>query len=411
MITLLIADDERTIREGISSSIDWQSLGVDRVLLASDGRKAHAMIAAEKPDIAIVDIVMPEMTGIELIKECRKAREYPEFVIISGHDEFTYAQEALRNHVHAYILKPCDTTEIAATIKGIIGELERRRSMEADQKETQEKLDAMMPQVREGLFRDFLSGAPVNPARLRTLRELFEIGTLRFRLLVLQPRDADQRRGLSLVKHFVETLPGPPPYLKLAAVGDCLVALFDPEDFHSVKALVDRLRAQTQGERGVNLRAAVSAPGAFEVLPSLYVTAHRALVSAGPAKNTVQQEPLLEVSASPYSAPVQKAMQYVEDHYRDSALSLGTVSREILHLNVDYVGKLFRRECGLTFSEYLMTVRMEQAKRIIATSEDVRIYEVASQVGLGNDAAYFSRAFHKHTGVAPGEFRRSSAGL
>ena len=67
MIKLLIADDERTIREGIAHSIDWESLGISRVFLAADGREAWELIEREQPDIVIIDIVMPEMTGIEVI--------------------------------------------------------------------------------------------------------------------------------------------------------------------------------------------------------------------------------------------------------------------------------------------------------------------------------------------------------
>ena len=72
MRTLLIADDERTIREGIAGSIDWNSLGISRVLLASNGKEAYKAIKREKPDIVLIDIVMPEMTGSKYLRSGRR---------------------------------------------------------------------------------------------------------------------------------------------------------------------------------------------------------------------------------------------------------------------------------------------------------------------------------------------------
>jgi two-component system, response regulator YesN len=410
MSTLLIADDERTIREGIASSVDWASLGISRVLLASNGRKARAMIAAEKPDVAIIDIVMPEMTGIELITQCRKERDCPEFVIISGHDEFAYAQEALRNHVHNYILKPCDAAEIAETVRTVLRELEQRRAAEAERRDLQERLDVLEPGARAQLLADFITGARVSPGRLQALRRTYDPGTTRFQLLILLARGRDSARTLRAMEKAAAARPGLPSRFQTAPLEDSLVVLFTPEDRGVVEGFVEGIREElATGCAGRSaLQAALSAPGDFDALPQLYVAAREALHRVLLTRGGVETGLVCDATDSSYGATVQRVMRLIEEHYMDGSLSLGAVSKDVLRLNSDYVGKLFKKECGLTFSEYLMAVRMEQAKRIISASDGVRIYEVAARVGFGDDAAYFSRVFHRYAGVAPGEYRRKN---
>jgi two-component system, response regulator YesN len=400
--TLLIADDERTIREGIAQAIDWSSIGISRVLLASNGKKAYAMIAAEKPDIVIVDILMPEMTGMEIIAQCKKDAYCPEFVIISGHDEFKYAQEALKHHVFSYILKPCDIVEIADTVKTIVRELERRRSLEENRREMEERLETLMPQARERIFIEYLSGSRAADARLEILRQSLDAADA-FQVMVLFAGETETQRGLAEAKRMLEAeaaLGGRP---LCGVMGDCLAAVFTPDRRRAVDEVVERIR---RFEPAMNLRAAVSAPGGFAALPQLYHMTRQTLERAHIMRDRRGLDAVLEASASPYSAAIQKAMKHIEEHFADSSLSLGRTAKEVLHMNVDYVGKLFKKECGLAFGEYLMAVRMEQAKKIIASSDDVRIYEAAWQVGFGDDAAYFGQVFRKYTGVPPGEYRK-----
>jgi two-component system response regulator YesN len=404
-MTLLIADDERTIREGIASAVDWKSLGITRVMLASNGKRALAMISSEKPDIAIVDIVMPEMTGLELILECRKSRECPEFIIISGHDEFTYAQEALRNHVRNYILKPCNSAEIAVTVKSLVEELKRRQSMEEDRKELQERLDTLMPQARERLFHDFITGAKVGEGRLHTLEESLDAGDGRFQLLLFYSGEPERQRELAARKKAIVAEPALINRVLCTVVRDSLVVLFLPVDRRVIEETAERLCTENTAP-APGFLAALSVPGSFESMPQLYLLTHEAARRAFLVEGIENRSRVLETSTSPYSPAVQKSMRHIEEHFADSTLSLGKIAKQVLGLNADYLGKLFKKECKVTIGEYLLAVRMEQAKGIIAASEDVRIYEAAWQVGFGDDAAYFSQVFRKHTGIPPGEYRK-----
>ena len=106
MYTLLIADDEPLIRNGVKNIIDWESLGFSEIFLAEDGQEALDIVRSHKVDLVLTDIVMPFMDGLELSKVL--SQEFPEIhvVILTGHEDFEYAQQSVNLGVKNYILKP-----------------------------------------------------------------------------------------------------------------------------------------------------------------------------------------------------------------------------------------------------------------------------------------------------------------
>lgn len=116
MLKLMIADDERVIRETISNLIDWKLLDIELSGLCSNGLEAYDMIIDESPDIVLTDIKMPGMTGLELIKNISKSHLDTQFIILSGYGEFEYAKEAMKYGVKQYILKPCNEKQITENI-------------------------------------------------------------------------------------------------------------------------------------------------------------------------------------------------------------------------------------------------------------------------------------------------------
>ena len=115
MIKVLIADDEPRIRRGIRNIIGLED-GFEIVGEAEDGEEALCLAKEKKPDILLLDICMPFLNGIQLIEELNKALCNPVVIIISGHDEFNYAQAALRLKVFDYILKPIDRENFKITL-------------------------------------------------------------------------------------------------------------------------------------------------------------------------------------------------------------------------------------------------------------------------------------------------------
>lgn len=407
MRTLLIADDERTIREGIAGAVDWETLGIYRILLAADGREAYDIILKEHPDIAIVDIIMPEMTGIQIISHFRSKGKGPEFVIISGYGEFDYAQEAIRNNVNNYILKPCDINEIAETIKKIIANLNQKQSDENERLQLKEHINLLMPQALERMFCDFLTGTLSGGDTLQLFHRMLNPGCRKFQLLLFCIGDADGYTHLPMLKKCIDAAAATPGWKFSAILQDCVVLAYDAENTIPVKETV-RAICREAGRYGVtNIRAAVSGREVLEKLPGLYRETREAvkLISFCDGSRLPEDLPLVDASTSRYCSSVRKVIQYTRDHLDDSSLSINHIALNLLYLNPDYLGKLFKKEYGAKYSDYLMTVRMEKARQIILASGDLRVYEIARQVGLGDNATYFSQLFRKFTGMLPSEYK------
>ena len=117
MFKLLIADDERLIREALSTTIDWKMYDIELIGICRNGIEAYDMILDESPDIVLTDIRMPGMSGLDLIRRTSEAGISIQFIILSGYSEFEYAKTAMQFGVKHYILKPYDDQQIIECIQ------------------------------------------------------------------------------------------------------------------------------------------------------------------------------------------------------------------------------------------------------------------------------------------------------
>lgn len=124
MYTVYLADDEQLIREGLAQTIPWESLGLQLIGTAQDGRQALKEIREKKPDIILTDIRMPYLDGLDLIRKIRESVPDCQVVIITGHGEFAYAKAAIQLGVADFILKPIDITALCRTLNHIKKELD-----------------------------------------------------------------------------------------------------------------------------------------------------------------------------------------------------------------------------------------------------------------------------------------------
>jgi len=109
------------------------------------------------------------------------------------------------------------------------------------------------------------------------------------------------------------------------------------------------------------------------------------------------------LTRKPHDSITARMKQIAEDNIGNPRLSLQWVASEILFMNADYIGKQFKRETGLTFSQYVTRMRVQRAIDYIARSENVKVLELAEMLGYGNNPHYFSRVFKKQTGLTPSE--------
>lgn len=120
LIKLLIVDDEDNIRTGIETYLRLNSKLIDNIYTARNGTEALEHIIKYKPDLMLIDVQMPYKDGLTVMKEARSAGICPKTIILSGYDEFQYAQKALRYGASDYLLKPCRPTEILTKLESLI---------------------------------------------------------------------------------------------------------------------------------------------------------------------------------------------------------------------------------------------------------------------------------------------------
>ncbi|NLG83368.1 MAG: helix-turn-helix domain-containing protein, partial [Firmicutes bacterium] len=186
---------------------------------------------------------------------------------------------------------------------------------------------------------------------------------------------------------------------------DCVVLLFNSEDKTRAEALVKQIYNETVRYVPAGLRVAISEKGSLESLPEMYKKTREA-VKICPSLRDSTTITLIDASiVQNYNRIIRQVIQYVNENLSDSSLSLNYIASKILYLNPDYLGKLFKKECGIKFSDYLMKLRMEKAKQLLITAGDLKMYEVARRVGFGDNVAYFGQVFRKYTGLLPSEYR------
>ena len=117
MYRVLLADDDPSILETLSTTVCWQQFGVDALFTASDGCRVLEIMSEHQVDLLITDIKMPNMDGLTLLKEVRVRYPDTHCILLTAYGEFEYARTAIRLGVENYLLKPLNTVELESTIE------------------------------------------------------------------------------------------------------------------------------------------------------------------------------------------------------------------------------------------------------------------------------------------------------
>ena len=132
MMKVFLVDDEIAIRENLRNSFPWEAHGFQLVGEAPDGEMALPMIRDLNPDILLTDIRMPFMDGMQLCAAVKRAMPWIGVVILSGYDDFSYAQQAISLGVREYLLKPITAQELGGALSRVAGQIaEERRARES----------------------------------------------------------------------------------------------------------------------------------------------------------------------------------------------------------------------------------------------------------------------------------------
>jgi len=138
MYKVFLVEDEIVTREGIRNSIPWEHSPYQLAGEAPDGEMALPALRDIKPDILITDIKMPFMDGLALSRIIKRDLPWIKIIILSGHDEFEYAKEAISIGVEEYLLKPISSQDMMNSLDKVARQIEEEKRRFAKQESNKE---------------------------------------------------------------------------------------------------------------------------------------------------------------------------------------------------------------------------------------------------------------------------------
>lgn len=153
MLKLMIVDDESLFREALRKTIPWNDLGYEVCCEAENGFDALEKIAEYKPDVALVDINMPFMDGIELAAEIKESGMDIRVIIVTGYDEFNYARQAIEVGVENYLLKPINEEKLMKVLSSV------KKKIDIKIHELKKKVSVYKPILKEMFLSNLLYGS------------------------------------------------------------------------------------------------------------------------------------------------------------------------------------------------------------------------------------------------------------
>lgn len=155
-LCVLIVDDEAHIRAGIKAKLNWDQLGVDRLIEAGDGVEALELAHKRSPDMIITDIRMPEYDGLSLIRDLYEQGHSAKIIIISGYADFEYAKRAMTYGVKSYLLKPIEPDQLEKEVSLLIEDIHNAKQKEDEWIQLRNIYESSLKQSLDQQLSDFL---------------------------------------------------------------------------------------------------------------------------------------------------------------------------------------------------------------------------------------------------------------
>jgi len=534
MQRILIVDDEKIFRDYLRTAIPWHDYGFTVAGEARNGREALDVIARTHVDIALVDINMPHMDGLQLSETIAKQWPHVRTVIVSGHNEFDYARRAIQIGVTDYLLKPFSKEELMLTL------LNLKERIEDDRKE-QKTYETLMALWKETYLNHLLMNELEDDEEtiVRQLQAFgmdaqggsWQVACIEIdRIHNSRWKDPAERNlwKFAISNILSETI-DPAANVDMINVSEgrmaCIIHYVQPAEEERVIQSFERLcplikshlkftitigiggRTGELKNLGVSYREALAALRQKFILGSNRVIVYRQFNGTEDSSNASLpfisgelQERLLrslrmndarEVSGIlqavfrtlsegqrsidivyvtcmglislclscltdnghriedcfgdqffPYSEITKKesveeafrwiedcflrvmdycqthrmtrsgkiarqARAYIEAHYGNPDLHLEEIASSV-YVNPNYLREIFKKEFGMTVSEYVTYFRMEKAKELIASGH-YKLADVAERVGY-SDPGYFSKSFKRFFGMKPSEYEAIKKG-
>ncbi len=394
LLHVLIADDEPVIREGIRESVDWASLQMEVKGEAEDGEEAFELAVKHSVDVLLADLNMPIIDGITLIKQVREKLPDCKIIIITGHDEFSYAQEAVRLNVVDYILKPVDPNQLREVLERVRQELEETLQQKQYLDLANQQIERNKSLFREQFCQEWLHGN-FSEEEVRSQLSFLQLPpTFPTQIAVIQASEYLANKPLMSEKEKQK-------FEK--ALNDQVKELLGTADHVLFRDELGMFILFIWNDHAGNL---------FEnteqtLKESLKTTIHFTVgeVNSSQTSLTEAYKHCMESleNESIISPIVRRARDYIEEHFSERSINLDFVANT-LQVSPVYLSRTIKQELGISFVNLVTNMRIKRAIHLLNTT-NLPIVEIAEQVGYDTQH-YFSTAFKKVMGVSPNKYRK-----
>lgn len=406
-LTMVIADDERLARQSEEIFVKREFPGVEIVGTAPDGVTLKEMLESLKPDLAIVDIRMPGLTGLEAIELAKAKGLKTHFIISTAYSDFEYVRSALNLKTDGYLLKPCKREEHYNAIANMCMLAENEKKEQREIAQVRNVMDVMKPSLENELLLSVISGEPDECAfeAYCGIREIdFQYGCM----LILLAQDKKIELDVADYSRSIERiLAGVCSYFCTMTGNSIVIAMILPGELgkdhlktwaqETALTVVEEL----EKDKGQKLLYSVgSVQDSFKKMSISYRDCREELTGEETDSRIGQNERI----AGKNEDYVLRANRYLKEHFRedialdDCAGYVGVSSYYLSHLLKDATGR--------TFVEHLSALRLNEAKRL-CKDEALTTAQIANLSGYSTPH-YFYRVFKKATGMTVSEFRKQS---
>lgn len=411
-MNVLIVDDESFVRRSLSDMLGSANNNFSIIGSAENGLEAVQILKEHVVDLVISDIRMPGMDGLELARHIHECYPDIETVLLTGHQDFTYASQAIRYGVREYLVKPNSVENILDIATGVYERLELKKQ--------QKQLTQLREKnLREKRLSDLLYGIPLPyfEEKLMPPFHSYIVFTVIHRGENLPQNWSEQAMYGAVINILEESFA---PYANTVGIQEeqeAIMLLFFPnEDSANIdEALTQNILLKLSNLLKSPFAAGVSSP--YYELRQLASAYHESLQSCQQVKKESTQSVIYfnqisNLSASPLieeqlqvkaTRRVISMMIEVMNARLQENLSLKMIADE-LYMNPTYLGRLFKEDVGECFSSFLTKLRIQKATELL-DNVTLKVYEVSDLVGF-KDPAYFSLLFKKYMGMTPQEFQK-----
>lgn len=398
MWKIAIADDEPKIRKGLRELVESFELPLRVCGEAKNGLEALRLIEKERPDIALVDICMPKLNGLQLLERIRQVHSECRTIIVSGYNEFTYAKEAMALGVRSYILKPVEEGELYEAIRSLTEELSQDRAKQRFIELANYQLEQHREYLQGVFFNDWIEGKLSDDER-EGQKELLSVHMGEETALVLVSTQNNRNLNLRMDESHISD------DVYQFALKNILGELL--EECGPIYLFVDRYQNvagifQVNGQEPEKLRRHVE-ESLEQILGGTCTIVIR---SCGETSfPEAYGEALKEVQKALECRPVvTEAKRYLYEHFREPDIDLNLVARSI-GISPAYLSRLMKQELGMSFKDFLTSLRINEAI-VLMRSTSRSFSEIADMVGYKSQH-YFSTAFKNVMGISPSEHRKN----